>query len=161
MKPSQIKELFWVLGTIIITAIIGFIVFGGELFDPMPIDLQFHDTYFVLSKSIFLTIIFISLLITTYLTRGIYFRLNNKVINGILTALLIIVLVGLVFYLNWVNGLEGHLQVLNSREMDQEIQADIVSEFKIAKTILWIMLLITVSLLTTTGYKTIRTHKTD
>jgi hypothetical protein len=161
MRAKLTRELYWLLGTVILTGLIGLWIFGDKIFDSTPVDIQLHDTYYVFPKTLLLTVIFIGLLTTTYLTRGIYFKLNNKIINGILTILLLIILVGQIMYLDWVNGLESHLKVLYSREMDKEIQADVLSGFKVTKGTLWTLLIITGTILTTTGYKTFKTKRVD
>lgn len=161
MREKLIRELYWVLGTLTLTAVIGLWIFDDKIFDSTPVDIQLHDTYYVFPKTLLLTMIFIGLLTTTYLTKGIYFKLNNKIINGILTLLLIMVFVGQVMYLDWVNGLESHLRVLYSREMDKEIQSDVLSGFKVTKGTLWALLIITGTILATTGYKTFKKKRVD
>jgi len=154
MRERLIKESYLALGTIILTVIIGLMIFGIGLFDPKPIDIQLHDTYFVFPKPFFLAIIFIGLMTTTFLVRGIYFKLNNKIINAILTLLLIIVFVGQIIYLDWVNGLETHFGILYSREMDGQTNA--LAGFNVTKGTLWTLLIITGTIMITTGYKTIK-----
>ncbi len=161
MRARIISEIYWVLGTVILTGAIGLWIFGDQILDSTPVDIQLHDTYYVFPKTILLTVIFIGLLTTTYLTRGIYFKLNNKIINGILTILLLIILLGQIMYLDWVNGLESHLRVLYSREMDKGIQANALSGFKVTKGTLWTLIIITGTILATTGYKTIRKKRAD
>ena len=159
MRARLIREIYWVFGTVILTGVIGLWIFGDQILDTRPIDIQVHDTYYVFPKTILLTVIFIGLLTTTYLVRGIYFKLNNKVINGILTILLSVILVGQIMYLDWVSGLESHLRVLYSREMDKEIQANVLSGFKVTKGTLWTLIIITGTTLATTGYKTFITKR--
>ena len=161
MRPKLLRELYWVLGTITLTGLIGLWIFGNKIFDPTPVDIQLHDTYYVFPKTVLLTTIFIGLLTTTYLTRGIYYKLNNKIINGILTVLLLIIFVGQIMYLDWVNGLESHMRVLYSREMDKEIQTEVLSGFKVTKGTLWTLLIITGTILATTGYKTFKQKRVD
>jgi hypothetical protein len=161
MRAKLTRELYWLLGTVILTGLIGLWIFGDKLIDSTPIDIQLHDTYYVFPKTYLLTIVFLGLLTTTYLTRGIYFKLNNKIINGILTVLLLIIFVGQIIYLDSVNGLESHLRVLYSREVNKEIQTDILSGFKVTKATLWILLIITGTILATTGYKTFKPKRVD
>jgi hypothetical protein len=78
MRAKLTRELYWLLGTVILTGLIGLWIFGDKLIDSTPIDIQLHDTYYVFPKTYLLTIVFLGLLTTTYLTRGIYFKLNNK-----------------------------------------------------------------------------------
>lgn len=159
MKAKLIREIYWVLGIVIFTGLIGFWIFGKAIFDSTQVDIQLHDTYYVFSKTLLLIAIFITLLTSAYLTRGIYFKLNNKIVNGILTILLLIILVGQIINLDWVNGLEYHLSVLYSREMDKEIQAGVLSDFRVTKGILWTLLLITLTMLATITYKTVKPKK--
>jgi hypothetical protein len=69
--------------------------------------------------------------------------------------------VGQIIYLDSVNGLESHLRVLYSREVNKEIQTDILSGFKVTKATLWILLIITGTILATTGYKTFKPKRVD
>jgi hypothetical protein len=64
-------------------------------------------------------------------------------------------------YLDWVNGLESHLKVLYSREMDKEIRTYVLSGFKVRKGTLWTLLIITGTILATTGYKTFKSKRVE
>jgi hypothetical protein len=161
MRPKLLRELYWVLGTVTLTGLIGLWIFGDKIFNSTPVDIQLHDTYYVFPKTLLLALIFFFLLTTTYLTRGIYYKLDNKIINGILTVLLIIIFVGQIMYLDWVNGLESHLKVLYSREMDKEIRTYVLSGFKVRKGTLWTLLIITGTILATTGYKTFKSKRVE
>jgi hypothetical protein len=159
MRQKVTKELYWVFGAGLLTGIIALSIFGYRVFDPTPIDIQLHDTYFVFPKSFLLTIIFIGLLTASYITRGIYFKLDNKIINGILALLLLVIFIAQIMYLNWVDGLEGHLRVLYSRDMDKDIQTEVLSIYKITKGTLWTFVSITGSMLAATGYKTFKPRR--
>lgn len=161
MRKKLIKETYWILAITTLTGVIGLWIFGDKILDPTPVDIQFHDTYFVFPKTLLITVIFIVLLTATYLMRGIYFRLNNKIINSVLTLILLLLFIGQIMYLDWVNGLEGQLRILYSREMDKEIQTDILSSFKIANVTLWTLLIITGLILATTAYKTFKPRMKD
>lgn len=156
MKRKLISELYWVFGATILTVAIGLWIFGSKIFDSTPVDIQLHDTYYVFPKILLFIIIFIGFLTIAHLMRGIYFKLHNKIINGILTLLLMIVFIGLVMYINMVNGYENHLSVLYSREIDIEVKADVLSQFRVPKTILWTLIIGTAIILVTTGYKTFK-----
>lgn len=156
MKMNLQRELYWLLGGVGLTGMIGLWIFGGKILDGIPVDIQLHDTYYVFTKSHVLTVILLLLLTTTYLTRVIYYKLNNKIVNGILTFLLLIALVVQLINLNWVIGLEAHARILYSREMDEEVQMKVIAGFKIIKGIVWALLIITGTLLTTAVYKTFK-----
>lgn len=161
MRVKLTKELYWLLGTAILTGLIGLWIFGDKMFDPTPVDIQLHDTYYVFPKTLLLTVICLFLLTMTYLMRVIYYKLDNRIVNGILTFLLIVALVGQIINLGWVNGLETHLRVLYSREIDKEIQTSVLSSFKVTKGTLWTLIIITGTILTTTGYKTFKTKRVE
>lgn len=159
MRAKLTRELYWLLGTVILAGLVGLWIFGDKSFDPTPVDIQLHDTYYVFPKTLLLTVIFLFLLTTTYLTRVIYYKLDNRMVNGILTLLLIVALVGQIRNLGWVNGLETNLRVLYSREMDKETQKSVLSSFQVTKGTLWALIISTGVILTTTGYKTFKTRR--
>ncbi len=97
MKARLIKELYWILGTIILFILTGLILFGKALFNGRSIEIQLHDTYFVFAKSFLLTIIFIGFLTTNYLIKVLYYKGNDAILNSILVLLLMILFVILVF----------------------------------------------------------------
>jgi hypothetical protein len=161
MRAKLTIELYWLLGTVVLTGLFGLWIFGDKIFDPKPVDIQLHDTYFVFPKLLLLAVILLLLLTTIYLVRVIHYKLDNRIINGVLTFLLVIALVGQIINLGWVNGLETHLRVLYSREMDKEIQANVLSSFMVTKGTLWTLIIITATILTTTGYKTFKTKRAE
>lgn len=161
MRGKLTRELYWLLGAAILTALFGLSIFGDKILDRIPFDIQLHDTYYVFPKSLLLAVVFIGLLTTTYIVRGIFFKLNSKIVNGVLTVVTLIVFVGLIACLNWVDGFEDHLRVLYSKEIGKEIQTDVLSSFKVAKGTLWMFLAITTTILVTAGYKTFKTRETD
>ena len=104
MSTKLRNELYWIVGTILLTLTIGLLIFGDKLFNGRLLDLQLHDTYFIFPKTLFVTAIFVFLMGSMYLNRGIYNKLENKVASVLVTIVLIFILLGLVRYWNWIYG---------------------------------------------------------
>lgn len=159
MRDKLTRELYWLLATAILTGVIGLWIFGAHIFDPTPADIQLHDSYYVFPKAFLLIAVFVALLSGAYLSRGIYFKLHNKILNGILTLLSFIVFVGLMIYLYSVSEFESHLRAVYSGEMDKNVQADVLSSFRATKGTVWTLLIITAAILMTTGYKILKPRR--
>lgn len=114
------------------------------MFDPAPIEIQLHDTYLIFQKIHLLIVLLIALLTTTYLVRVIYYKLNNRIVNGVLSFLLMLALVLQVIGLIWVNSLVTYAR------------SGMLSGFKVTEWTLGALIIITAAILATTGYKTFR-----
>jgi len=153
MNTKLKKELYWVLGAISATVIIGLIIFGNGLFNGRLLDLQLHDKYYIFPKTLFLTAVLFILLLSTYLIRGIYWKLDNRIVNTLLAAIFTLVLVRLINYWNWIYGfVKDHGFYL----FDEKTQTEMVSEFTMSHWVLTIIIPITIVTLLTTGYKIIK-----
>jgi hypothetical protein len=150
------RELYWLLGTVTLTGLIGVWIFGDKIFDSTPADFQLHDTYYVFPKTFLLTFILISLLTTMYVARGIYYKLNNRIVNGVLTLLLLVVFVGQIMYLWSMTEFEGHIRAVESSEVYSEMQMDLSSSFTVTKRTLWAWTIITGTIMSITGYKSLK-----
>lgn len=70
MNDKITRELPWLLGVTILSVLTSFLLLGNKFFDLSPVDIQLHDTYYVIPKLIFLLIILMVLLTFTYLIRA-------------------------------------------------------------------------------------------
>lgn len=81
-EKSKVKrEFYWMLGTILLTLIVGAVIFGDNMFNGYNLELQVHDTYYIFPKSLLMTAIFVFLMISTYLNRLIYRISTNRIVN--------------------------------------------------------------------------------
>ena len=152
------KELYWIIGTILLTLTIALFIFGAKLFNGQFLDLQLHDTYFIFPKTLFVTAIFIFLLVGMYLNRGIFNKLENKAVSILVTIVLIFILVGLFRYWNWIYG---HVNDSGYYIFDKRSQTEKISEFTMTHWILTIIILVTMVTIMTTGYKIIKPKRVD
>jgi hypothetical protein len=156
MRTRLKTEFYWLLGTIAVTVIIGLLIFENSLFNGRLLDLQVHDTYFIFPKMLFLTIMFVTLLASTYLIRVIYWKVNNRVVNVTLTLVLICVLTRLLIYWNWIYA---YVQDSGFYLFDERTQTERISEFTVTNWILPVFVLVTIVAIGTTGYKIMRPMK--
>jgi hypothetical protein len=157
MKISVTKEIYWTVGTAIVTGIIGLLLFNGRLWGGQPIEVQLHDTYLVFSKQSMLAIIFLILLTGCYLTRTIYYKLDNKIVIGLLTFLLVALLIWQFVYLEFVNGLEYHIAPVVDK--GDYFQKQDVRGFKELRGFIWTLIFATGTILATVGIKLFKTKR--
>src|SRR5688572_21675433 len=137
MSTKLRRELYWILGTVLLTLTIGLFIFGDKLFNGRFLDLQLHDTYFIFPKTLFLTAIFIFLLGGMYFNRGIYNKLENKVVSVLGTIVLIFILLGLISYWNWIYG---YVNDSGYYIFDERSQTEKISEFTMTHWVLTIII---------------------
>jgi hypothetical protein len=169
MRTSIYKELYWSLGTIALTVIVGLWMFEGRLFGPPTIDIQLHNGYYIFKKYHILVAFLFGVLSSIYMIRGIYYKLNNRIVNGTLTLLLVLFIGGLIFILNMTKELE--IRMLDMSFWDyshrswaepfytdwiQKRKGDVILKFRVVNGFLWTLLALTISILILTGYKTFR-----
>lgn len=153
MNTRLRKELYWILGTISLTILIVLLIFGDKLFNGRLLELQLHDTYFIFPKFLFVTIIFILLAVGMYLNRGIYWKMNNKAIGILLTIMLVIILLRLLSYWNWIYG---YVNDSGYYSFDERSQTERISEFTMTYWILTIIIMMLVVTILTMGYKILK-----
>jgi hypothetical protein len=158
MSTKLRKEMYWILGTIMLTLTIALFIFGDKLFNGRLLDLQLHDTYFIFPKTLFVTAIFIFLLIGMYLNRGIFSKLENKAASILVTIVLLFILLGIIRYLNWIYG---YVNDSGYYIFDERSQTERISEFTMTHWILTIVILATMVTIMTTGYKIIKPKRLD
>lgn len=156
MSTKLRRELYWIIGTILSTLIIGLLIFGDRLFNGRALDLQVHDSYFIFPKILFLTAIFIVLLLGMYLNRGIYNKLNNRVANIVLAIVLTFICFGLKRYWDWIYG---YVKDSGYYMLDERSQSEMVSEFTMTHWILAIIIPMIMLTIITTGYKIVKPKK--
>ena len=157
MKTRVFKEIFWILGATLTTLIIGYILFDDKLFNGRLLDLQVHDTYYIFPKTFFLVLIGLTLLISIYLIRGLYWKSNKRFVNVVLTLILAIILYDLLHYASW---LYGYVKDSGFYVYDEASQTEKISQFLLTYWYLTIINSILILTLTTTIYKTIKPIRT-
>jgi hypothetical protein len=158
MKTRFREELYWLLGTMSLTLVIGLLFFGRNLFNGRLLDLQLHDTYIIFPKSFFMAGVFIFLLTGTYLNRGIYRKLNKRSVSILLTIILALLLFVLISYWDFNYG---YLQDAGYYLFDERSQTERISDFLMTHWSLIIIILVTSVTIFTTGYKIIKPKQTN
>jgi hypothetical protein len=77
---SWIKEIIWFVGTLVVA----YLIFDPGLtfnLQESTIDINVHDTYFVMEGSHILILITVALFFVVYLTRILVYRLKNRTVN--------------------------------------------------------------------------------
>ena len=93
------KEIFWLIGTIILVLILNTLIFGIDgLKSDSTLDINVHDTYFVIANFYFILLLGVLVFFGVYLIRTLRGNFKNLTANLILmisTILLIIILNGI------------------------------------------------------------------
>ena len=88
------KEIYWLVGTIIIVVILTLVIFGLDGFkSDSTLDLNIHDTYFVITNFNLIPLIFVFTFFVVYLLRTTRRNFKN------ITANLILMIVTILFVL--------------------------------------------------------------
>ncbi|WP_281847724.1 hypothetical protein [Olleya namhaensis] len=92
------KELFWFIGTTILVLILNTLIFGiNGLNADTTLDINIHDTYFVIPNYHFILLLAVLVFFGVYLVRTLRSNFKNLTANLIVmiaTLLLILVLIG-------------------------------------------------------------------
>lgn len=143
------KEFFWLIGTTGFVLILNFILFGIDMFKPgLMVDLNIHDTYFIISKTHVVLIISLCIFFNVYLIRMLRRNFKN------LSANLIFISIGLlsIWMLTGVTSMvSGYIEVTKTTDYNLNITTN---AFEVAATILYIYQLIVVALIVLCGFKT-------
>ncbi|WP_435623769.1 hypothetical protein [Flagellimonas sp.] len=79
------KEVYWLIGTLGLAIFFTILLFGMDGFDPdATLEINIHDTYFVIANSHFVLLIFILTFFWVYLFRIVRRRFKNLTVNLIL-----------------------------------------------------------------------------
>ncbi|WP_452225822.1 hypothetical protein [Lacinutrix cladophorae] len=93
------KEIFWLIGTTILVLILNTLIFGIDgLKSDSTLDINIHDTYFVIANFHFILLLAVLVFFGIYLVRTLRKNFKNLTANLILiisTILLILVLIGI------------------------------------------------------------------
>ena len=93
------KEIYWLFGPVAFVLIMIFVLFGSDGFKPdSTLDINIHDTYFVIAHIHFVLLFSILIFFGVYLFRTLRQNFKNLTANLILmisTILLILVLIGI------------------------------------------------------------------
>jgi heme/copper-type cytochrome/quinol oxidase subunit 1 len=148
------KEIFWLIGTTILVLILNTLIFGIEGFkSDSTIDINIHDTYFVIANFHFILLFTVLIFFGVYLTRMLRRNYKN------LTANLIFMISGLMSI--WV--LTGMISIVNSyvgisktTEYNLPVTNNIFDNFS---TVLYTIQIIIIGLIAYSGFKTGRNYK--
>lgn len=98
-KNLRKKEIFWLIGTIILVLILNTLIFGIDgLKSDSTLDINIHDTYFVIANFHFILLLGVLVFFGIYLIRTLRRNFKNLTANLILmisTILLILTLNGI------------------------------------------------------------------
>lgn len=98
-KKLKKKEIFWFIGTTILVLILNTLIFGiNGLNAEATLDINIHDTYFVMPNYHFILLLGVLVFFGIYLVRTLRSNFKNLTANLIVmiaTLLLILVLIGL------------------------------------------------------------------
>ncbi len=98
MTKAWIREFIWIAAIFVIAVLIDFLIFKQFSLFTDTIDIQLHDTYFVIGGVEWVFYIFILIATPTYLIKEAKVGYNQRLPNVILSILLIVLLF---FMLGW------------------------------------------------------------
>nr|WP_299072889.1 hypothetical protein [uncultured Allomuricauda sp.] len=158
------KEIFWLIGTIMLVLILNTLIFGIDgLKSDSTLDINVHDTYFVIANFHFIILLGVLVFFGIYLIRTLRGNFKNLTANLILiisTTLLIIILNGISTIVeNFVQQTSGWTiyPPLSAGEGLEQIEQEIESKdnnFGILSSILFYMQILLLIFLTFCGFKT-------
>jgi len=148
------KEIFWLIGTVILVLILNFSLFGVDGFKSESVtDINIHDTYFVIANIHFILLLSILIFFSVYLIRMLRQNFKN------LTANLIFIISGLLSI--WI--LTGIISIINSYigvTKTTEYNLPVTNNmFDNISTVLYSLQIIIVGLIAYSGFKTGRNYK--
>ncbi|UXE66124.1 MAG: hypothetical protein KA713_16940 [Chryseotalea sp. WA131a] len=159
MNTNVLKELYWTVGIAVATGTIGMLLFNARLWDGQPVEIQLPEMYLVFSKLSVLIIIFLILLTSCYITRIIYYKLDNKILMGFLTFLLLSLLLYQFAYLEWINGFEYHIApAVDKGDYFQKLD---VLGFKEFRVLMWTLISANGIILTAVGLRFFKTKEIE
>ncbi len=148
------KEIFWLIGTVLFVLILNFLLFGIDGFKSEPnIDINIHDTYFVIANFHFILLLSMLIFFVVYLLRMLRRNFKN------LTANLIFMVTGLLniwFLTGIISIINSYIEVTEITEYNLPFTNNM---FNNVATILYLIQLIIVVLIVYSGFKTGQNYK--
>ncbi|MGS2727903.1 hypothetical protein ACU8DI_14935 [Psychroserpens sp. BH13MA-6] len=158
------KEIFWLIGTTIIMLILNTLIFGIDgLKSDSTLDINIHDTYFVIANFHFILLLGVLVFFGIYLVRTLRRNFKNLTANLILmisTILLILILNGISTIVdNLIQQTSGWTiyPPLSAEQAIEQIEKEIEQKennFGILSSVLFYTQIILLILLAYCGFKT-------
>jgi hypothetical protein len=122
-------EYYWIFGTGILTHLIWRSILGDLTYNGRPLEIQDHDTYFIVPKLLLVALTFLVILFFMYLLRWVHKRTINKWSIMVILSLTTVMFVFLFF--NWLTSLEtiqtlGRTLYSETKETDR-VQMTLIS----------------------------------
>ena len=154
------KEIFWLIGTLIICFLIHFSLDGFDSFTATStLDFNVHDSYFVIPN------IFFFLLLTSFIVFGVYLvrmlrrNFKNLFANVVFMISSILVILILVNVITTINSLAQIYSSMDYSNIGEEVKEQTQNRYNNITNAILIIQLIILLLLTYCGYKTGRNYK--
>jgi heme/copper-type cytochrome/quinol oxidase subunit 1 len=158
------KEIFWLIGTTILVLILNALIFGIDgLKSDSTLDINVHDTYFVIANFHFIFLLGVLVFFGIYLIRTLRRNFKNLTANLILmisTILLIIILNGISTIVdNFIQQTSGWTiyPPLSAGDGIKQIEQEIKpkeNSFRILSSVLFYTQILLLIFLTYCGFKT-------
>ena len=156
------KELFWLVGTLLYVLIVSVVFFGINIFKVnYTIDINVHDTYFVMASYHFLFLFGTFVFFFVYLARMLRRNFKNLAANVvfIFSNLLLIVI------MTYIISLVAELTEYDSYTEYPPLSADSVvqkgNRFGILSNVFVLIQVVLIVLLTYSAFKTGKNYKTN
>ncbi len=159
------KELYWFFGTLVLILILNFAFFGSNAFSAdTTVDLNIHDTYFVIANIHFVLLLSVFLFFGIYLIRTLLRNCKNLTANIILMISIIL----LILFFTATNSVIAVLiqqsagwtiyPPLSAGAIEHEIKPD-ESYLGVLKNVIYGIQILLLILLIFCGFKTGRNYK--
>lgn len=149
------KEIFWLIGTIAFVLITDILVFGiGELKAESVLDINIHDTYFVIANSHFILLFGVLIFFTVYLLRMLRRKFKNLTANLIFMISNILLSLIIVQIISVVNSVSEFPSTTGYPSLSGETVKQVGNGLGILTIILFIMQILLMILLAFCGFKT-------
>ena len=159
------REILWLVGTLLVGLVLNIVVFGINVFEASsPIDINVHDTYFIIEDWTLIFVPSILLIVVVYLIRTLVYKFKNLTANLILmisTVLLIQAISEINLMLNLLSLGSSDWTIVPPSSTD-EIQSGMNSMKNSSKTlsrVLFFTQTILIIFLAFCAYKTGQNHK--
>ncbi|WP_147297800.1 hypothetical protein [Seonamhaeicola aphaedonensis] len=154
------KEIYWLIGTIVLVLILNLIIFGIDGFKSESVtDINVHDTYFVIANYHFILLFGISIFFAVYLIRVLRQNFKNLMANLVLiisTILLSIIMGGISTIVDSFAQLFSGATIyppLSTGEMEHKIENN-ENNFGLITSVIYIIQIVLLIFLAYCGFKT-------